>query len=93
MTVKPMARSAAERQRSRRARKALGKCVLPLTINLGDIADKLVDAGLLAEWSAEDAVAIADALAQALERLEVLSVTRDTFHPGAVLPENDGAFR
>lgn len=89
MTVKPLARSAAERQRNRRARKALGKCVLPLTINLGDIADKLVDAGFLPEWSAEDAEAIANALARALERSDLLRVTRDVHRQGILLSEDD----
>lgn len=63
-------RSAADRQRDRRARKKCGRSVLPLELDLGETADKLVEAGLLEGWSAEDPKAIASALAAALDRLE-----------------------
>jgi hypothetical protein len=72
-----MPRSAADRQRERRQRKAKGVSVLPLEINLGAIADKLAEAGLLAEWSTEDPKAVAQALASALEHIEAWPVTRD----------------
>lgn len=70
-------KSAAERQRESRARNKCGKKFLALELDLGETADKLVEAGFLEGWSAEDPKAIAAALAAALDRIEVWPVTRD----------------
>lgn len=63
-----MPKSAADRQREHRRRKAQGRSVLPIEVDVSLIADVLVDQGLLQEWSSDDPQAIADALARALEK-------------------------
>ena len=63
-----MPKSAADRQRERRRRKAQGTSVLAIEINIGMVADTLIERGLLQEWSSDDPQAVADALARALER-------------------------
>ena len=61
--------SGAERMRKHRARKRSGAIVLP-PMEIGPITiEVLIDAGFLAEWDAEDPVAIARAVAALLSSL------------------------
>jgi hypothetical protein len=75
----PKARTIAERKRDSRARKkalkAAGEAVVPVKVREGETADRLVEAGFLPEWSTEDPLEIAKAIAEALDKL--LPVTRD----------------
>lgn len=72
---RPPPKTEAERQRARRRRRAVDEAVLAVTVKKGETADRLVEAGFLAEWSTEDPTEIAKAIAKALEKL--LPVTRD----------------
>jgi hypothetical protein len=53
-------------KRSRR-RKRNGRAVLKIEVNVGGLADFLVDAGYLQQWNDSDRRAIERALAQAIE--------------------------
>jgi hypothetical protein len=64
---------AAERNRRWRQRARNGRVVLPIEIDQFEVADALVDAGLLEQWSADDRVAIA----AAVERLLQIVISRD----------------
>lgn len=64
-----MGKSAAQRQRDRRQRKAQGRAVFAIECDAGATADWLVACGELPEWDAEDRAAIAAALARRLEKL------------------------
>jgi hypothetical protein len=70
-----MAKTAAERQKDRYARKKRGESVLPIKCNAGAIADWLVDQGELPEWSTEDIPAITAALERRLAKF----LTREDF--------------
>jgi hypothetical protein len=72
---RPKPRTDAERKRDSRALKAAGQALVPVRVKKGETADRLVEAGFLPEWSAEDPNEIAKAIAVALDKL--LPVTRD----------------
>ena len=57
-------RTAAERQRIRRRRRADGRVIVPVEIDLGEVADALVQARLLSEWDTEDRGKVAGALSK-----------------------------
>jgi hypothetical protein len=61
--------SAAERMRRYRDRKRRGRCVVPIEIDRGEMADDLVELGLLAEWDSENHSAIQSAIKEALKKL------------------------
>ncbi|MET4117854.1 hypothetical protein ABIB85_004462 [Bradyrhizobium sp. JR1.5] len=70
-----MAKTGAQRQQERRERKGRGKRLVPVEVGAGEIvldrgmiADALVDANLLPEWSTEDSEAVRNAFADALHR-------------------------
>lgn len=62
-------RDAAARQQRRRDRLKRGKCIVPVEIDRGEMADDLVDLGLLSEWDAESDLALRAALDRALKIL------------------------
>ena len=64
-----MAKTAAQRQREWRQRKAEGRGKLGLDCNIGAVADWLVTEGDLQEWDAEDRTKISAALARRIEKL------------------------
>ena len=56
-----------EKVRNARRRKRNGRAVLNVEVDLGEVADLLVDGGYLAAWDAEDRTMIAAALQIAIE--------------------------
>jgi hypothetical protein len=54
----------AQRCRMRRSRKRAGMAALGVEVPLGRLADRMVEAGLLPEWSSEDRQAITAALSR-----------------------------
>lgn len=62
--------SAADRMRRYRDRKRRGRCVMPIEIDRGELADDLVELGLLSEWDSEDVDALRSALKKALKKLK-----------------------
>jgi hypothetical protein len=63
----------ADRQRASRARLAVGRAILRIEVDLGSVADMLVEGGLLEAWDAEDRSKIAAALQRQIELLVTLS--------------------
>ncbi len=58
--------SDAERQQHRRQRRAAGRCVLAVEVELFAVVDRLVETGLLQAWDSEDKTKIAEALSEAI---------------------------
>jgi hypothetical protein len=50
-----------------RQRKRLGRTVLPIEIDQESVADRLIDAGFLQAWDADDRQAVRHALEQLLD--------------------------
>ena len=62
-----MALSAAEKVRRHRARRRKGEAVLRINVNLGAVADWLIDHQKLAEWDATDRDQIQTSLENAVK--------------------------
>jgi len=61
--------SGASRQRQLRQRRRDGLAVFKIEASVFELADRLVDAGWLAEWDADDRTAIEAALDRAIQHL------------------------
>jgi len=59
----------ASRQQRLRQRQRAGLAVFKIEANAFELADRLVDAGWLAEWDADDRTAIEAALDRAIQHL------------------------
>jgi hypothetical protein len=68
-TSTPDVSAAAARQRRRRERRRQGRAVLRVDVNRVDLAEALVEEGLLREWDSEDPAAIQSAVEQLLDVL------------------------
>lgn len=68
----------AERQRTRRARRAQGRVVLRVEVDEVDVEELLIAEGYLAEWQTDDRGAVQAALGKLIARL----VTRDLIAGG-----------
>jgi hypothetical protein len=65
----------ASRQRDYRRRRQSGRAVLSVELDVGAVAEWLIDEGLLAEWDANDRDAISDALRRAIDALRVVRLS------------------
>ena len=61
-----MALSGAEKVRRHRARKRRGEAVLPIKVNVGAVAELLIDHRMLREWDAHDRDKVREALEAAM---------------------------